>query len=64
MHLYIYIWIYIYKCNIYILYIRYSGEKAKTTFLKNISTYCLPQFYYIYIYIYIYVFLFVWSMYK
>ena len=21
-------------------YIRYSGEKTKTTFLKNISTYC------------------------
>ena len=23
----------------------YSGEKTKTTFLKNISTYCLLQFY-------------------
>ena len=33
----------------------YSGEKTKTAFLKNISTYCLLQFYiYIYIYIYIY----------
>ena len=35
----IYIYIYIY---IYIIYkVRYSGEKTKTAFLKNISTYCL-----------------------
>ena len=27
------------------MYIRYSGEKTKTTFLKNISAYCLLQFY-------------------
>ena len=35
----IYIYIYIY------IYIRHSGEKTKTTFLKNFSTYCLLQFY-------------------
>ena len=38
-NLYIYVYVYIY------IYIRYSGEKTKTTFLKNISTYCLLQFY-------------------
>ena len=44
------------------LYIRYSGEKTKTTFLKNISTCCLLQFYiYIYIYIYIFVFIFIYK---
>ena len=43
------------------LYIRYSGEKTKTTFLKNISTCCLLQFYiYIYIYIYIYLYLYLY----
>ena len=49
--------------EIYIYIFRYSGEKTKTTFLKNISTYCLLQFYYqiyyihicIHIYIYIYI---------
>ena len=33
----------------------YSGEKTKTAFLKNISTYCLLQFIYIYIQFYIYI---------
>ena len=35
----------------YIIYIRYSGEKTKTTFLKNISTHFLRQFY-IYMYLF------------
>ena len=38
-----------YIYDIYSIYMisgeRYSGEKTKTTFLKNISTYCLLQFY-------------------
>ena len=38
------------------MYIRYSGEKTKTTFLKNISTYCDV---YIYIYIHIYIYMYV-----
>ena len=45
----IYIYIYMYIYDIYSIYVisgeRYSGEKTKTTFLKNISTYCLLQFY-------------------
>ena len=49
-HIYtIYAYIYIYNKYIYAfttcIYIRYSGEKTKTAFLKNISTYCLLQFY-------------------
>ena len=54
-YIYIYIYMYIYLCiYVYIYYIyiyiyiyiyRYSGEKTKNTFLKNISTYCLLQFY-------------------
>ena len=45
-NIYIYIYFTIWKIfEIYIyIYIRYSGEKTKTTFLKNISTCCLLQF--------------------
>ena len=39
-----YICTYVGMCYIYV-YIRYSGEKTKTIFLKNLSTYCFLQFF-------------------
>ena len=38
-NIYVYIYMYIY------IYIRHSCEKTKATFLNNISTYCILQFY-------------------
>ena len=54
-----YICTYVGMCYIYV-YIRYSGEKTKTIFLKNLSTYCFLVFFicvYIYGCMYVYVYM-------